>query len=250
MDSYARTGENSTAYGIRADSQCGDNGTCYSVYGARPFGGTGSTLFAGYFDGNVRVRNGTFDVVSGTKNFLIDHPLDPENKTLRHSAVESPENLCMYRGKISLGSSGRKLVKLPDYFAALTKEDEATVILTPIGKEAFGVSYEWKDDYDSFTVYGEANSEVSYMVLADRDDPAIHLLKLPVEEEKGAGNFEKGQYLTPEAYENDGEGSLSKKAVGSKTVGMGEVRPKPHRLEVRRARKKGFPFLQKDDHPS
>ena len=188
------SGDAGTKYGVRARAT-GNGGTKYGIYANAT--GTG-TNYAGYFSGNVHVQ-GTLSKSTGS--FLIDHPLDPENKTLRHNFVESPENLCMYRGKVSLGSSGRKLVKLPAYFAALTKEAEATIILTPIGKESFGVSYEWKEDHTGFTVFGKANAEVSYLVMADRDDPAMHYYQRPVEEEKGGDNFRKGTYIHAEAYQ-------------------------------------------------
>jgi len=119
---------------------------------------------------------------------------------LRHNFVESPENLCLYRGKVKLDENGQAIVKMPDYFVALTKETEATVILTPIGKVPFLTSYEWNEDYTFFYIYGQPTGEVSYQVLADRDDPVMRMLYKPVEEEKGNGNFEKGYLIYPKAY--------------------------------------------------
>ena len=156
-----------------------------------------TTGYAGYFSGNVNV---TGSLSKGSGSFLIDHPLDPLNKTLRHNFVESPENLCLYRGKVKLDENGQAIVKMPDYFVALTKETEATVILTPIGKVPFLTSYEWNEDYTFFYIYGQPNREVSYQVLADRDDPVMRMLYKPVEEEKGNGNFEKGYLIYPKAY--------------------------------------------------
>ena len=152
---------------------------------------------AGQFSGNVNV---TGSLSKGSGSFLIDHPLDPLNKTLRHNFVESPENLCLYRGKVKLDENGQAIVKMPDYFVALTKETEATVILTPIGKVPFLTSYEWNEDYTFFYIYGQPTGEVSYQVLADRDDPVMRMLYKPVEEEKGNGNFEKGYLIYPKAY--------------------------------------------------
>ena len=147
-------------------------------------------------NGDLRV---TGTVSKGGGSFLIDHPLDPENKTLRHNFVESPENLCLYRGKVTLDNTGKETVKMPDYFKALTKEDEATITLTSIGRP-FNTGYEWNKYFTEFTVYGESGREVSYIVLADRDDPVMRKLYHPVEEEKGNGNFVKGKLLYPEAY--------------------------------------------------
>ncbi|XQQ06062.1 MAG: hypothetical protein EDM05_67940 [Leptolyngbya sp. IPPAS B-1204] len=182
-------------YGIYAEAT---NGTqnCYGVY-AVAFGAPGSNSYAGYFQGNVHIE-GTLTKAGGS--FLIDHPLDPLNKTLRHSFVESPEALCLYRGKIRLDGAGIAIIELPAYFAALTHEQAATVSLTPIGSTPFLTSYEWNDTCTAFTVYGAANAEVSYLVMADRDDPVMQQLRQPIETEKGNGNFEKGQLLNPEAY--------------------------------------------------
>ena len=59
---------------------------------------------------------------SGVKAFTIDHPLDPENKMLRHFAVESNEVLNSYSGNATTDASGKVVVKLPDYFEAINKD--------------------------------------------------------------------------------------------------------------------------------
>jgi hypothetical protein len=205
---YASGGGDGVHYGVYGLSEIYSEGTNYGLYGAAvgidadinygvyacALGGLDN--YAGYFDGDVNVIG---YLSKGSGSFLIDHPLDPENKTLRHNFVESPENLCLYRGKVRLDNTGEAVVQLPEYFAALTKEDEATVVLTSVGRP-FNTGYEWNDDHSMFTIYGESNREVSYIVLADRDDPVMHQLYRPVEEEKGNGNFTKGKLLYPEAY--------------------------------------------------
>ncbi|MDD2890236.1 MAG: hypothetical protein PHE49_06315 [bacterium] len=169
-------------------------GDKYGIYSGT--GGSG-TRYAGYFSGNVSI---TGSLSKGSGSFLIDHPLDPMNKTLRHNFVESPENLCLYRGKVRLNAKGEAMVEMPSYFAALTKENEATVNLTPVGKP-FQVGCEWETGNTKFTVYGEADRDVFYIVLADRDDPVMKELQKPVEEDKGEGKIcKKGELLYPEAY--------------------------------------------------
>ncbi|RLE81970.1 MAG: hypothetical protein DRJ36_00905, partial [Thermoprotei archaeon] len=99
-----------------------------------------------------------------------------------------------------LDATGAATVKMPDYFVALTKEDEATVNLTPIGRP-FLTGYEWNSDYTAFTIYGEPNREVAYIVLADRDDPVIRKLRKPVVQDKSDSKLCKpGELLYPEAY--------------------------------------------------
>jgi len=171
-----------------------NSGLNYGVYGW-----TYSTSgYGGYFDGDVHV-DGTLSKSAGS--FLIDHPLDPENKLLRHNFMESPENLVVYRGKVELDGNGEAMVEMPGYFKALTKEAEATVNLTPIGKPyLFG--YQMQDGGDGFKIYGEPNREIAWTLYADRDDPTMRRLKKPVEEDKGPGNkyCDQGKLLDPVAY--------------------------------------------------
>ncbi|MCA9325474.1 hypothetical protein KDA23_05435, partial [Candidatus Saccharibacteria bacterium] len=63
---------------------------------------------------------GTLSKSSGT--FVIDHPLDPANKLLFHSFVESPDVKNMYDGIVTTDSSGEALVTLPDYFESLNRD--------------------------------------------------------------------------------------------------------------------------------
>jgi hypothetical protein len=190
------------AYGVRGHASGSGTGGKFAVYGSASGSGT---AYAGYFAGRVHI-SGPLTKPSGS--FLIDHVLDPKNKTLRHSFVESPEDLCLYRGKVKLNARGEATVKMPDYFGALTKEEEATITLTPIGRKPFLAGYEWNRNNTAFTIYGEPSREVTYIVLADRDDPAMRHFRRPVEEPKGDGNFEKGKLIHPEAYGEPPEAEL------------------------------------------
>jgi hypothetical protein len=169
------------------------SGVDYGIYCAANY-----ATWSGYFAGNVNV---TGTLSKGGGSFLIDHPLDPENKLLRHNFVESPNNLLIYTGKIGLDANGQAVVHMPDYFAALTREDEAYIHLTPVGRP-FPVGAEWNPGFESFTVYGQADRNVFWEVLADRDDPVIRQLGRPVVEEKGPDNAlcDKGELLYPTAY--------------------------------------------------
>jgi hypothetical protein len=169
-------------------------GTNYAVYGRT----SSATGYGGYFEDDVHIE-GTLSKGSGS--FVIDHPLDPENKLLRHNFVESPENLLIYRGKTRLNANGEVRVEMPDYFNALTKEDEASIHLTPISRPTL-VAAEWEPGFESFIVRGAADLEVYWEVLADRDDPVIHQLARPVEEDKGPDNkyCNRGKLIYPEAF--------------------------------------------------
>ena len=56
---------------------------------------TGSGGFAGFFAGIVKIT-GNHQKSGGS--FKIDHPLDPANKYLCHSFVESPDMKNIYDG--------------------------------------------------------------------------------------------------------------------------------------------------------
>ncbi|MDN5768115.1 MAG: hypothetical protein L0H96_17885 [Humibacillus sp.] len=71
---------------------------------------------------------------NGTKHFVIDHPLDPENRSLNHVCIEGPEAAVYYRGSGRL-VDGRAVVELPEYFEALTRVDDRTVMLTAVSEE-------------------------------------------------------------------------------------------------------------------
>jgi hypothetical protein len=54
---------------------------------------------AGTFSGNVHI---TGILSKGGGSFEIDHPLDPENRILRHSFVESPDMMNIYNGNVTV----------------------------------------------------------------------------------------------------------------------------------------------------
>jgi len=71
-------------------------------------------------------QGGTVHVVGnltkGGGSFQIDHPLDPANKYLSHSFVESPDMMNIYNGNAVLDSRGQAWVSLPDWFEALNMD--------------------------------------------------------------------------------------------------------------------------------
>ena len=49
----------------------------------------------------------TGSISKGSGTFKIDHPLDPENKYLYHSFVESPDMMNVYNGNAVLDNPGQ-----------------------------------------------------------------------------------------------------------------------------------------------
>lgn len=64
---------------------------------------TNGTGPAGRFNGDVTV---TGNLAKGGGLFVIDHPLDPKNKYLYHSFVESPDMMNIYNGNVELDGKG------------------------------------------------------------------------------------------------------------------------------------------------
>ena len=101
----------------------GDNGVNYGWVGTDMAGVVGvmgdPEAWAGYFDGDINV-NGS--IYKNADYFKIDHPLDPENKFLIHSVVESPDMMNIYNGNVILDDNGEAWVQLPDWFEALNRD--------------------------------------------------------------------------------------------------------------------------------
>jgi hypothetical protein len=191
--------------------------------GASAFGvwGRSNTGFAGVFDGKVHV-NGTLTKSIG--GFKIDHPLDPENKYLFHSFVESPDALNVYCGNATTDEDGTVTVALPDYFEALNQD--FCYQLTVIGEPAQAVVAEELRD-NRFTIKTDRpNVTVSWQVTGVRKDALANMSRLPVEEEKP--DEERGTYLHPEAFgqpESRGAGYAREQELRALEAEMLEAHP-------------------------
>lgn len=119
--------------------------------------------------GNLTVH-GT--LTATTKNFATTHPLD-SGKTLYHSSLEGPEIGVYYRGEAKL-VKGQATIILPDYFEALTRKENRTVILTC--KNGYSPLYYEEINDGKFIVKttkdGSADQAFSWEVKAIRADLA------------------------------------------------------------------------------
>jgi hypothetical protein len=148
---------------------------------------------AAFFDGNVEVTG--FLMKTGGA-FKIDHPLDPENKYLVHSFVESPDMKNVYDGVVTLDAKGEALVPLPDYFEATNKDFRYQ--LTCIGGFAPVYIAEEISDNKFKIAGGESGMKVSWLVTGIRKDPVAEANRIQVEVDKEPAD--RGRYLSPEAY--------------------------------------------------
>jgi hypothetical protein len=164
-------------------------------------GGSNTVGYAGYFNGRTAVVG---NLIKGGGSFKIDHPLDPENRYLYHSFVESPDMKNIYDGVIITDELGEATVTLPDYFAALNRDFRYQ--LTVIGQFAQAiVSGEIKDN--RFTIKTDkANVKVSWQVTGIRQDAYANANRIPVEENKPEP--ERGHYLHPQAFGQSEEKSV------------------------------------------
>jgi hypothetical protein len=179
------------------------NGTGFSggngIVGVAGFGQNGATDgLAGKFTGNVAVSG---NLSKGGGSFKIDHPLDPENKYLYHSFVESPDMMNIYNGNVTTDASGDAVVTLPDWFEALNRDFRYQ--LTVIGTFAQAIVAE-KVNGNHFKIKTNApNVEVSWQVTGIRQDAYANKHRIPVEETKP--EVERGSYLHPDVFDQPDE---------------------------------------------
>ncbi|GAB3558812.1 hypothetical protein GCM10027405_05580 [Arthrobacter alkaliphilus] len=158
-----------------------DSGAWAKVYGSTGSGAaylnitnTG-TFYLGNWAGTAGVyttaQNGPILVtggltVSGTKNFVMDHPTTP-GWSLKHASTESPHNGVEYWGSGTLDSTGQAVITLPGYFEALTYPENRNIQLTPIGRATVPMSAD-RIANGKFTGYGSAGQEFDWLVKAVR----------------------------------------------------------------------------------
>jgi hypothetical protein len=130
----------------------------------------------------------------GGGSFKIDHPLDPENKYLSHSFVESPDMKNIYDGVTRLDANGEATVVLPEWFEALNQDFRYQ--LTSIGKPSPGIYIADEIHNHRFKVSGGTpGAKVSWQVTGTRHDAFASAHRIVVEENKSLA--ERGTLLYP-----------------------------------------------------
>jgi cytoskeletal protein CcmA (bactofilin family) len=160
------------------------------------FNGNISSEFGGpiYVDGNLNVSG---SISKGSGSFKIDHPLDPANKYLYHSFVESPDMMNIYNGVVVLDKHGKAVVTLPDYFEALNQDFRYQ--LTAIGAPGPKLYIAGEISGNKFSIAGgKAGAKVSWQVTGIRHDAYAEAHRIVVEEAKP--EQERGTYLHPELF--------------------------------------------------
>lgn len=197
------SGTGAYSAGVRAyNSSLTSNGCGLVAY----HGGSGFGVYAtaaevsgwaGVFEGRVDV-SGTLS--KGGGSFKIDHPLDPENKYLYHSFVESPDMMNIYNGLVTTDHEGYATITMPEWFDTLNRDFryQLTVIdesdsgwtLAKVVRKMHGNQFTIRTNFP--------NIEVSWQVTGIRQDKFANAHRIPVEVEKEAHN--KGRYVHPAAF--------------------------------------------------
>lgn len=185
---YLGVSRNSYEYAVFAD-----NDILFEQYLDGAAGGTYTISFdASTGDGQV---TGTFNKGAGT--FKIDHPVDPENKYLYHSFVESPDMMNIYNGNEVFDENGFAKVVLPDYFDALNKDFRYQ--LTPVGAPMPNLYVAEEISGNEFVIGGGTpGKKVSWQVTGVRQDKFANENRIVDEVEKE--DYNKGRYLHPTLF--------------------------------------------------
>ena len=191
----------SGVFGTTSANGYGVFGQATGTQGAGIGGNASNGGLAGHFyGGNVRIENDLHvigKITAGTKDFKIDHPLDPAGKYLVHASVESSEMMNIYSGNVVLDGHGIATIDLPEWMEA--ENGDFRYQLTAVGAAQPGLYIAQKMRNHRFVVAGGAPAgEVSWQVSGARKDPWAVANPLVVEEPKS--EKERGFYLHPEAY--------------------------------------------------
>jgi len=158
--------------------------------GLDAYAGTG---YAAVFNGNIHV---TGSITAGTKDFKIDHPLDPANKYLYHASVESSEMMNIYTGNVTTDVKGEATVQLPEWFEVLNRDFRYQ--LTVIGVFAQAIVAREIENHQFQIRTNLGNVKVSWQITGVRQDAYAKAHPLVVEEQKEERL--RGFYIHPELY--------------------------------------------------
>jgi hypothetical protein len=185
-------GESKTNIGVLGDSQnFGVIGRLTTTGVQGELGSHRTVDYAGYFSGNVHI---TGTVSKGGGSFQIDDPIDPYNKYLYHSFVESPDMMNVYNGEATLDVNGMTVVELPRWFQALNRDFRYQLTALDTAQPALHIAR--RIENNRFTIAGGVpGASVSWQVTGIRHDAFADAHRIPTEIEKPGA--EKGLLLCP-----------------------------------------------------
>lgn len=183
-------GDGVMGFSSSSDAVYGESDTGIAVYGwGYP------NAWAGWFLGNVRI-NGTCCGMSEVYT-QIDNPLDPANKYLNQSLVQSPDMTTVINDNATLDAKGEATVTMPTWFEAGNRDFRYT--LTAIGAPGPNLYVAQELAGNQFRIAGGVpGGKVSWQVIGIRQDAYAAAHPLQVEQTKTGS--EQGKYLSPELY--------------------------------------------------
>lgn len=203
----ANSGE---AIGVRGGSV---SPTGIGIFGFNGALGTTMVAYGVYGDANGVNSYGVFSSgrlgATGTKSFVIDDPLDPENKILHHYCAEGPEPRNVYQGSVTTDGEGFAWVALPDYFGSINKDPlyQLTVVDSSSDFVLAKVTKEIEENRFQIRT-SKPRVKVCWRVDAVRNDRWVQKYGAPAITEKD--EVSRGKYLSPELYdEPDGKAIVS-----------------------------------------
>jgi len=174
-----------------------------SAYAALDARRSSDSQLAARFKGGVQV---TGTLTKGGGSFKIDHPLDPQNRYLYHSFVESPDMMNVYNGNVVTDERGFATVALPDWFEALNRDFRYQLTVLGDGDTWAQARVFRKIESNAFVIQTSApETEVSWQVTGIRHDAFANANRIPVEEDKPEA--ERGHYLHAQAFGQPAEPS-------------------------------------------
>lgn len=232
-------------------------GNNYAGAGAELFGGnnyeSGSAGdgfdalpgIGGLFHGYAGEMLGDVVITGSTSNFgtfnpsdvgvRIDHPLDPANKYLTLSSVQSPEMVNMYSGNVTTDDLGLATVVLPEWFDAINGDFRYQ--LTVVGGQfAQAIVSKEIENHQFMISTNAARVKVSWQVTAVRQDAYAKANPLEVEKQKPAN--EQGFYIHPEFYGQPEEKQIlwaRRPEMMKRIKEMRERQSSPHALTDRKS---------------
>ncbi len=106
--------------------------------------------------------------VSGTKNFVQPHPMDPAREIV-YVAVEAPESIVIQRGTAQL-KNGKAVIRLPEHFRVVAAEKGVQAQVTPL-EDCNGIFIESKNREIIVVkelMGGKHNARFDYLATAER----------------------------------------------------------------------------------
>ena len=152
--------------------------------------------------GTVSIVGDVFIIGSVSKSsgsFRIDHPLDPANRYLSHSFVESPDMMNVYNGNVVTDMAGFATIDLPEYFEALNGDFRYQLTVIDDGEDFALAKVVREIEANRFTIRTSApRTKVSWQVTGIRHD--AHAVRHPIVVEADKPAAERGLYVDPLAF--------------------------------------------------